>query len=203
MFGAVVYAANWRFVLGHSAYAAGYQAPSALLHYWSLAIEEQAYVVLPLLVVVVLRRRTSIRRLATAVGVLMAASALAALLIHDPNRAYFGTDTRSFELLAGAAARPRGRFPGYVRRRGGCRPGWRRSSRPARSSRPRSCGRRCPKRRRGSPGAGCGACRPCRARSSSAHSQAAASRRCSAPARSWPSAAAATASTSTTGRSSC
>jgi peptidoglycan/LPS O-acetylase OafA/YrhL len=112
VFGAVVYAANWRFVLGHSAYAAGYQAPSALLHYWSLAIEEQAYIVVPLLVVVVLRRRATIRPLAMAVAALMAASALASLLIHDPNRAYFGTDTRSLELLAGAALAIAVGFPG-------------------------------------------------------------------------------------------
>ncbi len=57
--GATLYVANWRFVLNHSAYAAGYQAPSPLLHYWSLAIEEQAYLVLPLLVLLLTRRRRS------------------------------------------------------------------------------------------------------------------------------------------------
>jgi peptidoglycan/LPS O-acetylase OafA/YrhL len=110
--GAVLYAANWHFILGHSAYAAGYQAPSPLLHYWSLAIEEQAYVVLPLLLVVSFRGSGSRRRFSTVVGSLMVASVGASLLIHDPNRAYFGTDTRSFELLAGAALALAVGFPG-------------------------------------------------------------------------------------------
>ena len=113
MLGAVLYAANWRFILGHSAYAANYQAPSALLHYWSLAIEEQAYVVLPLLFVVLTAARrvdASLprrRRRADA-----RCRSPAALVIHDPNRAYFGTDTRSFELLAGAALALAIGFPG-------------------------------------------------------------------------------------------
>ncbi len=119
--GAVLYAANWRFIAGHSVYAAGYQAPSALVHYWSLAIEEQAYIVLPLLVVIVLRRRTTARALGVAVAALMAFSVAAALLIQDPNRAYFGTDTRSFELLAGAALALVMGFPGTARWRAAAR----------------------------------------------------------------------------------
>ena len=101
---AVSYSANWRFVLDHSTYAAGYQAPSPLLHYWSLAIEEQAYLILPILVLLVARGTWPRRRLAIAVVGLMAASAGLTLALGrgaDPNRVYFGTDTRSFELLAG------------------------------------------------------------------------------------------------------
>jgi peptidoglycan/LPS O-acetylase OafA/YrhL len=113
--GAVFYGANWRFIIGHSAYASGFQAPSALLHYWSLAIEEQAYLVLPLLVVFLLRRRTSLRPLAVTVAALMALSVMATLVVHDPNRAYFGTDTRSFELLAGVALALLVGFPGTAR----------------------------------------------------------------------------------------
>jgi peptidoglycan/LPS O-acetylase OafA/YrhL len=98
--GALVYSANWRFVLDHSSYAAGYQAPSALLHYWSLAIEEQAYVILPLLVVVVGCVR---RRLAVVVAGLIALSCAATLILGpaQANRIYLGTDTRAEELLAG------------------------------------------------------------------------------------------------------
>jgi peptidoglycan/LPS O-acetylase OafA/YrhL len=110
--GALLYVANWRFVVGHSAYAAGYQAPSPLLHYWSLAIEEQAYLVLPLMFVLSFRGRGSRRRFAYVVAGLMAASVVAALVVHDPNRAYFGTDTRSFELLAGVALALAIGFPG-------------------------------------------------------------------------------------------
>jgi peptidoglycan/LPS O-acetylase OafA/YrhL len=102
--GALGYAANWRFVIGHNTYQAGYLAPSPLLHYWSLAIEEQLYLVLPLLVLAAAWRRWSPRHLAAAVVGLLAASAVATLILgggHDPNRVYFGTDTRMFELLAG------------------------------------------------------------------------------------------------------
>jgi peptidoglycan/LPS O-acetylase OafA/YrhL len=95
--GASLYAANWRFIIGHNAYAAGFQAPSPLLHYWSLAIEEQAYLVLPLVVCLLVTRR----RLKVAVATLMAASAASTLVLHDVNRIYYGTDTRGFELLAG------------------------------------------------------------------------------------------------------
>jgi peptidoglycan/LPS O-acetylase OafA/YrhL len=102
--GALAYAANWRFVIGHSTYQAGFQTPSPLLHYWSLAIEEQLYLVLPLIVLFAAWRRWSRRRLGALVIALMLTSAAATLLLgggHDPNRVYFGTDTRMFELLAG------------------------------------------------------------------------------------------------------
>ena len=105
VFAALAYSANWRFVLAHSSYQAGYQAPSALLHYWSLAIEEQLYLVLPLIVTVTTARRRNGRvRLIAVVAGLLVASAAATLAFggsHDPNRVYFGTDTRMFELLAG------------------------------------------------------------------------------------------------------
>ena len=110
--GAVLYVANWRFIVGHSAYASNYQAPSALLHYWSLAIEEQSYLVLPLLFAVLMRKASSTRRFRVGVAALMLTSVVATLVIHDPNRAYFGTDTRSFELLAGAALALALGFPG-------------------------------------------------------------------------------------------
>jgi len=123
---AVLYIANWRFILAHSAYGAGYLAPSPILHYWSLAIEEQLYLVLPVLVLVVTRRRASRARLAAAVGALMVASAGVTLLLRpgaDANRIYFGTDTRMFELFAGVLLALAIRFPAV-----GGRP--RRSSRP-------------------------------------------------------------------------
>ncbi len=43
--------ANWRFVLGDQSYAALFSAPSPVQHFWSLAIEEQFYLVFPLLLV--------------------------------------------------------------------------------------------------------------------------------------------------------
>ena len=103
--GALAYGANWRFVLAHDSYRAGFAAPSPLLHYWSLAIEEQLYLVVPLLVAVVtVGTRHRRARLGAALGLAMGISAAATIWL-GPGRAdriYFGTDTRMFELLAGA-----------------------------------------------------------------------------------------------------
>lgn len=124
--GALAYSANWRFVLAHNSYRAGFAAPSALLHYWSLAIEEQLYVVLPLLVAVMaLQRRGHPRRgnrrtrLLAVLIVLMVGSAVATLVLGPAHadRVYFGTDTRMFELLAGAMLAITAGFPGAARDR--------------------------------------------------------------------------------------
>jgi peptidoglycan/LPS O-acetylase OafA/YrhL len=99
--------ANWRFVLGDQSYAALFSTPSPVQHFWSLAIEEQFYLVFPLLLVgMTLWTRRSRRGLAILVAALALGSAtLAALLFspgHDPSRVYYGTDTRAVELLVGA-----------------------------------------------------------------------------------------------------
>lgn len=124
--GALGYSANWRFVLAHNSYRAGFAAPSALLHYWSLAIEEQLYVVLPLLVAAVALRRTAHHRsgdrrtrLGAVLIALMAGSAAMTLVLGPAHadRVYFGTDTRMFELLAGALLAIAAGFPGAARDR--------------------------------------------------------------------------------------
>ncbi|MCW2500207.1 MAG: acyltransferase [Frankiales bacterium] len=95
---ALVYLANWNVVDG------GMEAP--LSHLWSLAVEEQFYLIWPalLLGLLVLRRRW---RLALVLG-LIAVSAALPFLHWDGgagrNRIYFGTDTRAVGLLAGAFA---------------------------------------------------------------------------------------------------
>lgn len=110
----VFYVANWREVLTGSDYWAMFEAPSPLNHTWSLAIEEQFYLIWPLvfvgLVVWAWRREPSPRRLATATlvtaGVLGAASLVAGFVweaVSGWNRVYFGTDTRAFALLVGVA----------------------------------------------------------------------------------------------------
>jgi peptidoglycan/LPS O-acetylase OafA/YrhL len=102
------YSANWHLIFGHQSYFAQFTAPSPLKHTWSLAIEEQFYLLWPLILVVLLRvTRGSRRALTSAILVMAAGSAvLMALLYHpgtDPSRIYYGTDTRAFELLIGAA----------------------------------------------------------------------------------------------------
>ena len=105
---------NWHFIVQGTTYGASQTAPSPLEHFWSLAIEQQFYVLLPALVVVVLVRssrgstaRSPRRRLRVLVGVLAALTlvsvVLNGVLARDSiDRAYFGTDTRAAELLVGA-----------------------------------------------------------------------------------------------------
>lgn len=97
---AIGYVANWRFVLSELSYAELFTEASPLQHYWSLAIEEQFYLVLPLVAAVVLRgRRRSAGLTAVALAGLVASVAASLALAGD--RAYYGTDTRMAELLVG------------------------------------------------------------------------------------------------------
>ena len=104
----LLYVGNWHAIYAHQSYFAQFSTPSPLQHTWSLAIEEQFYVVWPLVLVLVLRMsRRSWRQvgMALTVTVGLASSALMAVLFHpgaDPTRIYYGTDTRLFDLMAGA-----------------------------------------------------------------------------------------------------
>lgn len=104
---AVFYASNWWFIFHHVSYFASFGPPSPLGHLWSLAVEEQFYLVWPLLLWLGLRYVPRRGRLVglTIAGALV--SALAMGLIYqpgtDPSRVYYGTDTRAFAFLMGAA----------------------------------------------------------------------------------------------------
>ncbi len=92
--------ANWRFAFAEQTYQELFIGrPSPLAHYWSLAIEEQFYVVVALVAVVALRWGR--RALAVAAGLLLAGSVLATFLTSDHNLIYNGTHTRAAEILAG------------------------------------------------------------------------------------------------------
>jgi len=108
LLGSLFYVQNWRLVLSGQSYFAQFGAPSPLRHMWSLAIEEQWYVVWPLLffgIVKVARRDTKIVALITLA--LAAGSALLMAVLSTPggdvSRVYYGTDTRAQALLIGAA----------------------------------------------------------------------------------------------------
>jgi peptidoglycan/LPS O-acetylase OafA/YrhL len=102
------YVANWRDVFAKQDYWALFRAPSPLQHSWSLAIEEQFYVVWPLAFFGLLiwwRQATAKAVLLTALVCAVASSALMYVL-YDPtntNRVYYGTDTRAAAILLGIA----------------------------------------------------------------------------------------------------
>jgi peptidoglycan/LPS O-acetylase OafA/YrhL len=112
--------ANWRFIITGQSYANLFSGPSPVLQFWSLAIEEQFYLVFPLVVAGVLWAARGSRRALT--GVLLGgtlASIAACLVLYqpgdDPSRVYYGTGTRAAELLVGgllalALARPDSRI---------------------------------------------------------------------------------------------
>ncbi|RQX06450.1 acyltransferase family protein, partial [Micromonospora globispora] len=106
---ALGYVANWRMANRGGDYFAATGSPSPLQHTWSLGIEEQFYLVWPLLLIVLLAWAARRRRLGVALLVILVGavgSALAAALLFAPDavdRVYYGTDTRAVALLVGAA----------------------------------------------------------------------------------------------------
>jgi peptidoglycan/LPS O-acetylase OafA/YrhL len=105
-FASLGYVANWRFVFSGQSYFDQFTQPSPLRHMWSLAIEEQFYLVWPLIVAGLLWWRRSLRVLIAACVVMIAASATLMAVLYepgrDPSRVYYGTDTRAQSLLIGA-----------------------------------------------------------------------------------------------------
>jgi peptidoglycan/LPS O-acetylase OafA/YrhL len=101
---AALWSGNWRWALAGTDYFAQGGTPSPLQHTWSLAVEEQFYLVWPLLLLAC--RAVKRRRLLALSLTGVAASAVATFVlarVASPGRVYFGTDTRAQELLVGAA----------------------------------------------------------------------------------------------------
>ena len=97
----VFYVTNWRFVLTEQSYFDLFAEPSPFQHLWSLAIEEQFYVLWPLVVFAFRRSRAALLFVSTAIAL---TSAIAMYLLSDaadPSRAYYGTDTRIQTLVIG------------------------------------------------------------------------------------------------------
>lgn len=122
---ALGYVSNWWLIAQHSSYFARFGPPSPLGHLWSLAVEEQFYLVWPWLLWLGLRwargRPGGLSLLAKGTLLLAVASAIEMGLLYtpgyDPTRVYDGTDTRAFALLIGAAlafAWPSRRLTGHV-----------------------------------------------------------------------------------------
>ncbi len=103
------YVANWRQIVVHQDYWALFRSPSPLQHTWSLAIEEQFYLVWPVVAFFAVRRcdrTTAARRIGWLAVVGIAVSWALMQVWFDPNdttRAYYGTDTRAASLFVGVA----------------------------------------------------------------------------------------------------
>jgi peptidoglycan/LPS O-acetylase OafA/YrhL len=102
---ALLFVSNWWFIADGSGYWDIFTTPSPLEHVWSLSIEQQFYVVWPLLAVALLRRRRGRSGLLAATIALAAGSTivLAVLAREDVSRAYFGSGARASSILIGAA----------------------------------------------------------------------------------------------------
>lgn len=99
----IFYFNNWWLIFHQVSYFESFGPPSPIGHLWSLSIEEQFYLIWPLFLLLTHRRgKLFILILGAAV-----ASALAMAFLYvpgsDPSRVYYGTDTRMFGLLIGAA----------------------------------------------------------------------------------------------------
>ena len=116
--------ANIRFALAEGDYFATIGTPSPFLHFWSLAVEEQFYLVWPALIALVAGRGHLRRNVGVALVVVVAASLAASLIVTDlaANWAFYSLPTRAWELglggllavAAGLVARVPGRIVGLL-----------------------------------------------------------------------------------------
>lgn len=103
---ALGYVINWRLIFHHVSYFSSIGRPPLLLNLWSLAVEEQFYLIWPPVLLFILRRGWRRRLPAIALAGAVASSIAMAVIFQphtDPSRVYFGTDTHAQGLLIGCA----------------------------------------------------------------------------------------------------
>ena len=107
---------NWSYLFFNQSYFVNISRPPLLGHLWSLSIEEQYYVIWPLIVLFCVKARGLRKNYRLAIFVIATSGAIASTIWmrllaikngypipHDPSRLYFGTDTHSMGLLVGGA----------------------------------------------------------------------------------------------------
>lgn len=101
--GALTFSANWTSLAAGEDYFSGH-SPELFRNLWSLAVEEQFYLLWPLVLLLLVRVmrpwRVMLGVFATALS--MVWMAMLVVIGSDPTRAYFGTDSHAFGLLLGA-----------------------------------------------------------------------------------------------------
>jgi peptidoglycan/LPS O-acetylase OafA/YrhL/ribosomal protein L21E len=104
---ALLYVSNWWFIFHKVSYFESFGPASPLGHLWSLAVEEQFYLIWPFLLLLGLKFLSKRGQLSVWILCLSLISALLMALLYipgeDPSRVYYGTDTRIFALLVGSA----------------------------------------------------------------------------------------------------
>lgn len=113
---ALAFVVNWSYIFFDQSYFVNISRPPMLQHLWSLAIEEQFYVIWPAVLLLLTKTKLSQAGIRASVffigslGAIASASWMAYLTVqngyptpNDPSRVYFGTDTHSMGLLLGCA----------------------------------------------------------------------------------------------------
>lgn len=122
---ALFYITNWVYIVREVPYFEAFGRPPLLQQLWSLAVEEQFYILWPLLLVFLLRTTKNNRfGLLATTSVMIAISSIWMAVLYrpdaDPLRVYYGTDTRAGGFLIGALLAivwsPRQRWLGWGRR---------------------------------------------------------------------------------------
>lgn len=103
---ALFFYSNWWYIFRDVSYFETLGAPSPLTHFWSLAIEEQFYIIWPVLLLVLFKSGTKKKGITRITLALCIVSILLMVFLYNPNadpsRVYYGTDTRAFSLFIGA-----------------------------------------------------------------------------------------------------
>lgn len=124
---AALYVANFRFAIGATDYFASAQAPSPVLHYWSLGVEEQFYLLWPAIVLLVARGLGAPARRVAVTALLIGALSLSLslwLTSADAPLAFFLLPARAWELGLGALLAVAGTRLSAIPRRAAAAGGW-------------------------------------------------------------------------------
>ncbi|AQY50999.1 peptidoglycan O-acetyltransferase [Listeria weihenstephanensis] len=102
-----LYLSNWWFIFHNVSYFDSFGMASPLKNLWSLAIEEQFYIIWPLFIFGALKFIKKPKNILRIILIAALASAVLMAILYspdaDPSRVYYGTDTRAFGLLLGGA----------------------------------------------------------------------------------------------------